>query len=132
MHHYLGFEESLESPTDREPHRTSYLDWQPDRIRVQSFSCEPCPPSSKDYLSGSCRHLTLNQHSVPTHSLPGRYQRPIIQPGFLVTGPSFQSLNKITKTFLVSECSLHVGQVGSQNYDTTVQLLITIVVINHT
>ncbi|MED6259393.1 hypothetical protein ATANTOWER_022028 [Ataeniobius toweri] len=104
------------------------------------FSCEPCPPSSKDYLPGSCRHLTLDQHSVLTRSLPGGYRRPIsmhicklrfvsiiyylplflpitVQPGFLVTRPSFQSLNKITKTFLVSECSLHVGQVGSQNYD---------------
>ncbi|MED6275884.1 hypothetical protein CHARACLAT_031206, partial [Characodon lateralis] len=84
------------------------------------FSCEPCPPSSKDYLPGSCRHLTLDQHSVPTRSLPGGYRHPIIQPGFLVTGPSFQSLNKITNTFLVSECFLHVGQVGNQNYDRTV------------
>ncbi|MED6238553.1 hypothetical protein ATANTOWER_024547, partial [Ataeniobius toweri] len=46
------------------------------------------------------------------------------QPGFLVTGPSFQSLNKITKTFLVSECSLHVGQVGSQNYDNTASSIV--------
>ncbi|MEQ2285228.1 hypothetical protein AMECASPLE_029677 [Ameca splendens] len=87
------------------------------------FSCEPCPPSSKDYLPGSCRHLTLDQHSVPTRSLPGGYRRPIIQLGFLVTGPSFQSLNKITKTFLVFECSLHVSQVGSQNYDTAIQIV---------
>ncbi|MEQ2296673.1 hypothetical protein AMECASPLE_026991 [Ameca splendens] len=34
MHRYLGFEESLEGPTDREPHRTSYLGWQPNRIRI--------------------------------------------------------------------------------------------------
>ncbi|MEQ2172174.1 hypothetical protein GOODEAATRI_018441 [Goodea atripinnis] len=34
MHRYLGFEESLESPTDCEPHRAAYLGWQPDRIRV--------------------------------------------------------------------------------------------------
>ncbi|MEQ2181620.1 hypothetical protein GOODEAATRI_013452 [Goodea atripinnis] len=34
MHRYLGFEESLESPTDRESHQTSYLGWQPDQIRV--------------------------------------------------------------------------------------------------
>ncbi|MED6288638.1 hypothetical protein CHARACLAT_028638 [Characodon lateralis] len=104
------------------------------------FSCEPCPPSSKDYLPGSCQHLTLDQHSVPTRSLPGGYRRSIskhicklrfvsiiyylplflpitVQPGFLVTRPSFQSLNKITKTFLVSECSLHVDHVGSQNYN---------------
>ncbi|MED6271679.1 hypothetical protein CHARACLAT_022733, partial [Characodon lateralis] len=34
MNRYLGFEESLESSPDREPHRTSYLGWQPSRIRV--------------------------------------------------------------------------------------------------
>ncbi|MEQ2278912.1 hypothetical protein AMECASPLE_004239 [Ameca splendens] len=102
-----------------------YLAGSPTRSEYR-FSCEPYPPSSKDYLPGSCRHLTLDQHSVPTHSLPGGYRRPIskhicklrfvsiiyylplflpitVHPGFLDTGPSFQSLNKITKTFLVSE-----------------------------
>ncbi|MEQ2307074.1 hypothetical protein AMECASPLE_014456, partial [Ameca splendens] len=63
------------------------------------FSCEPRPPSSKDYLPGSCRHLTLDQHSVPTRSLPGRYRRPII----CVSSPDCKDLMEIEQMRLVTK-----------------------------
>ncbi|KAK5615594.1 hypothetical protein CRENBAI_024984 [Crenichthys baileyi] len=93
MHHCLRFEEPLEIPTDREPQRISYLGWQ-STGSTYHLSGETCPPSSKDYHSGSCRHLSQDQHSVPARSLPGGYRRLIILLCFPVPGPSLQIFNK--------------------------------------
>ncbi|MEQ2234147.1 hypothetical protein ILYODFUR_029024 [Ilyodon furcidens] len=137
---YFRLEESLEFP--RTVKFTGHLTW----LAVRTDQCtapaaNPVHPSSKDYFPGFCRHRSLDQLSVLTRPLPGGYRRPISRhyldlvysfqvtitylrsfpsqpsPAFMVARSLFLSLNKIIKTFFVPECSLHVGQVGNQDYD---------------
>ncbi|MEQ2222809.1 hypothetical protein ILYODFUR_030293 [Ilyodon furcidens] len=103
-----------------EPLWTSYLAGSPNQSALCS-SCEPCLPHHEVPSPGSSKLLQApfpDLFSVLTRPLPGGSRLLIILPCYGVFRSSLQHSNKFIKPFPVSECSLHVGQVGGQNYDT--------------